>query len=351
MSTNKTRSPARLRTRTLGDLLDAPIPVREYLLEPLIREGESMMLWAAPGVGKTMVALSIALAVAGGGRFLAWAAPKPCKVLYVDGEMHLADLQDRLRSLATTIPGFDVGAARGNLTVLARQDQDPEADFPDLATDEGQAFILDKARREEFSLVILDNFSVLADVDDENDAAAMSPVLAFLMRMKQANVATMLLHHSSKGGDNYRGSSKLATTFEVIAGLETAKGVESRHSSAFDMTFGKFRGKRNDTIEATTAWLQEGSDGALTWHHKMSDDAQLRRLVDAVGSCRFITQKDLATTLNVSTGKLSAMKTLAIGRGFIREDEWTRCMNAAKDAAQAESAGDDGNDNGEDTPF
>ena len=170
MSTNKTRSRTRLRTRTLGDLLDAPIPVREYLLEPLIREGESMMLWAAPGVGKTMAALSIALAVAGGGRFLAWKAPKPRNVLYVDGEMHVADLQERLRSLAATIPGLDVGAARGNLTVLARQDQAPEADFPDLATDEGQAFTLNKARREGFNLVILDNFSVLAEVDDVNDA-------------------------------------------------------------------------------------------------------------------------------------------------------------------------------------
>ena len=153
---------------------------------------------------------------------------------------------------------------------------------------------------------------------------------------------------SSKGGDNYRGSSKLATTFEVIAGLEAAKGVESRHSSAFDMTFGKFRGKRNDTIEATTAWLQEGSEGALIWCHKLSEDAQLRRMVDAVKSCRFTTQKKLADTLNVSTGKLSGMKTLAIARRFIRDDEWERCMNAARAATQG--GVDDGAD-GHDTPF
>jgi hypothetical protein len=86
------KAPPRLRSHTLGDLLDTPLPVREYLLEPLIREGESMMLWAAPGVGKTMAALSMALAVAGGGQFLAWNAPKPRRVLYLDGEMHLGDL-------------------------------------------------------------------------------------------------------------------------------------------------------------------------------------------------------------------------------------------------------------------
>ena len=69
-------------------------------------------------------------------------------------------------------------------------------------------------------LVVLDNFATLAEVADENEAAAMSPVLTFLLRLKQADVACVLVHHSGKNGGTYRGSSKLATTFEVILGLK-----------------------------------------------------------------------------------------------------------------------------------
>ena len=208
-----------LRTRTLAELLATPLPIQQPLLDGLLKDGQSLMLWAAPGVGKTMVSLSMALAVAGGGQFLAWKAPAPKKVLYVDGEMHLGDLQERLRDLMAAVQGLDEEEVKGNLVVLARQDQDPETEFPDIAGEPGQNEIYSRAVEGKFDLVILDNFSVLAQVSDENDASAMAPVLAFLMRLKQANKAAILVHHSGKGGNDYRGSSKLATTFEVIAGL------------------------------------------------------------------------------------------------------------------------------------
>ena len=289
-----------LRSWPLGDLLVADFPVREPLLNGLLREGESMMLWAATGVGKTMAALSMALAIAGGGTFLAWKASTPRRVLYVDGEMHLGDLRDRLAVLMTAVDGVDQEAASRNLVILARQAQSADADFPDLATPDGQKAVYDRVRGGRFDLVILDNFSVLASVDDENDASAMTPVLSFLLRLKQAGNAAILVHHSGKGGTDYRGSSKLATTFEVIAGLTAAKGVESRWDSSFDITFGKYRARRGETIEGTTAWLQEDNAGTLGWKFKLSEDGQLKKLVDAVRSGRFCRQKDVAEALGWS---------------------------------------------------
>jgi hypothetical protein len=118
-----------------------------------------------------------------------------------------------MNSVSPAVKGLDEEEVRDNLVVLARQDQDPETEFPDIAEDTGQDEIYSRVVDDAFDLVILDNFSVLAQVNDENDAAAMAPVLAFLMRLKQANKATILVHHSGKGGNDYRGSSKLATTF------------------------------------------------------------------------------------------------------------------------------------------
>lgn len=322
---------SRLRWLSLGELLAEDLPVRDYLLNPLIKQSESLMLWAAPGVGKTMAALSMALAVAGGGKFLDWQAPCPRPVLYVDGEMHIEDLRDRLTVLIEAVPGLDRVAALRNLRILARSFQEPEAPFPDLGTPDGQQEIYARARSMRAELVILDNFSVLASVDDENDAAAMQPVLTFLLRMKQAGIATLLVHHSNKGGGDYRGSSKIATTFEAIIGLKPAAGVASRNPTAFELDFTKYRGLRNDTITQTTVWLAPDSNGVLRWQWKESEDATLSRLVTLVRSCEYATQKDLATAMAVSTGKLSGLKSVAIARGLISEREWQQCIEAARD--------------------
>jgi len=329
---------ARLRSLSLGELLDKQLPAREYLLEPLIRQSESMMLWAATGVGKTMAALSIAVAIAGGGKFLGWQAPRPRRVFYVDGEMHIEDLQSRLRVLLDAVEGIDHQAVRKNLRLLARSYQDPEVEFPDLGTEDGQDEIYGRARNYASDLVILDNFSVLASVDDENDAASMQPVLRFLLRMKQADIATLLVHHSNKGGNDYRGSSKIATTFEVMIGLKPCQGIASRHPTAFELEFSKYRGLRNDTIKRTTVWLEETSQGSMRWRYKESEDETLSRLVQLVRSCDYGKQEDLAKEMGVSTGLLSKLKQKAIATGKITAAEWKASLSAGgaiSDDAQA----------------
>src|SRR5262249_13492230 len=83
----------KLRVLNFQELLEEKIPPREYILEPIIRTASTTMIYAERGVGKSYVSLSIGSAVASGKDFLKWKAPKPRKVLYVDAEMSLADIQ------------------------------------------------------------------------------------------------------------------------------------------------------------------------------------------------------------------------------------------------------------------
>ena len=76
------------------------IPHREMLLHPILPEKGLSMLYAPRGIGKTLLALSIGLAVASGSNLLRWSSPRARRVLYVDGEMTMADLQERLRQIA-----------------------------------------------------------------------------------------------------------------------------------------------------------------------------------------------------------------------------------------------------------
>src|SRR5271169_4528628 len=94
-------SPPRPEIQTLGidDLIAMDVPVREMLLDPILPAKGLMMIHARRGGSKTFLALAMGLAVASGTSLLRWSAPKARRVLYVDGEMALIDLQKRVAAL------------------------------------------------------------------------------------------------------------------------------------------------------------------------------------------------------------------------------------------------------------
>ncbi|SDB15198.1 AAA domain-containing protein [Belnapia rosea] len=295
-----------------------------------------MMLWAPPGVGKTMLLLSAALAIAGGGELLGWKAARPWRVLAVDGEMAVEDLQDRLRLLAPTVAGMDAEAAAENLCVLARSDQQPGAKFPDIASDEGQETVLRLAQEHRADLVLLDNFATLAEVADENEAGAMNPVLAFLLRLKQARIACILVHHSGKTGESYRGSSKLATTFEVILGLKPPTASGAAQSAAFTTVWSKFRGAPHPTIAPRDVMLTTSEAGTMRWDVQAAADDDARKYTEAVLSGAFGTQAEVAKALGWDTSKASRTKAKAIGRKLLTERQQEEVFKAAREVCRAE---------------
>ena len=66
------------------------------------------------------------------------------QVLYVDGEMHIADIQERARQLRGGMPKLDKGVVDKNLSFLARQHQDAGVLFPSITEVAGQRFVLDQ---------------------------------------------------------------------------------------------------------------------------------------------------------------------------------------------------------------
>jgi KaiC/GvpD/RAD55 family RecA-like ATPase len=320
------RRPKRLEMVSLGKLRKMKFAPREYVIGPWLREGESAMLWAPAGLGKSMLALTIALAVSGGGKVCGWTFDKPRPVLVLDGEMNIQDLQERLEMLSGTIDGLDLEAADRNLQVLCRQHQHPDVRFPDLATPEGHNDVVTRALGMRAALVICDNFSTLADVADENEAAAMQPVLQFLLRMKQAGIATILVHHSDKGENNYRGSSKLATTFEAIVGLWRIDGRSALEGTGFELRFGKFRGRPTAATMDAEMTLMEVPDGGIKWHIAPATSSEIQMLIGAARTGEFQSQAELARHFGWEEYKVTRIKKRAISRGVITEAQWKGCF-------------------------
>jgi putative DNA primase/helicase len=72
------------------------IKPREMMMDPILPVQGLAMIHAKRGVGKTHIALGIGVAVASGKDFLRWKAPKPRKVLFVDGELPASVLKSEI---------------------------------------------------------------------------------------------------------------------------------------------------------------------------------------------------------------------------------------------------------------
>jgi len=318
-----------LTTVTFGELLALNLPPKGDLLTPWMRERESALLYAPTGVGKSMLALTVALAVAGGGEFLGWKAPKPRRVLFVDGEMAMEDIRDRAQHLVQTVEGLDTPQTCKNLSILARQYQGHDAVFPDLAHEEGRNEILRMIRAMRVELVILDNLSTLATIADENAASEFNDVTKFLLSLKQSGVACLLVHHSGKSGTTYRGSSKLATTFEVIAGLRKLEGSQATHGTAFELVWDKFRGKAEESVRGRLVSL-ETDDQGIRWNAKESERDQIWKILNAVRSGLYKTQREISKAIGIEESAISTLKGVAISQGLISREEWKEQLAGAR---------------------
>ena len=175
-----------------NDFLSLDIPAREMLLNPILPERSLAMLYAPRGVGKTLLSLSIGLAVASGVPLLRWSAPRQRRVLYVDGEMPLVSLQERLRAISM---GFSDGIPNDGFRILAADQIESEIN---LGSDEGQRSL--EPLLHDVDLLILDNLSTLCTTGSEIASDAWVPMQNWLLQLRRQGVAVLLIHHAGTNG-------------------------------------------------------------------------------------------------------------------------------------------------------
>jgi putative DNA primase/helicase len=166
-----------LRSIGFNDFLVLDVPPREMLLDPILPERSLAMLYAPRGVGKTLLSLSIGLAVAGGCPLLRWSAPRQRRVLYVDGEMLLVSLQERLRAIST---GLGAVIPNDAFRVLAA---DNTENGLSIGSEEGQR-ALDPLLNG-VDLVIFDNLSTLCTTGSESASDAWVPMQNWLIGLRR----------------------------------------------------------------------------------------------------------------------------------------------------------------------
>ena len=251
----------------LKNFMQLDLPNPEMLLDPIIQTKSLTMLHAYRGVGKSFFAISMAYAIATGSKFLRWQAPKPAKVLYIDGEMQANLLQERFSKI---IKNFNIKSdLLKNLYILSADLQGA------LSLNIGYSLIQDSIEdiinKENIKFVIFDNLSSLTTVD-ELDANEWITIQEWLLYLRRQGVAVLLVHHSGKNGGQ-RGISKREDILDTVIKLEVPSKKNKEKEVEENELFGgrcrlKFEKNRNLSSKDISNFnidLVDTPDGGIAW--------------------------------------------------------------------------------------
>jgi putative DNA primase/helicase len=274
-----------------GQLATLALPARQCHV-PWLPEGGNIMVYGPRGVGKTFFQLGLAASLVTGASFLKWAIRDPVGVLYIDGEMPLDELRQRQTALLGQPPIRPLHFLSSEMVyhklhqdlVLTRESvRDDILGMLDFHPD--------------IRVVMLDNISCLfagIDVDKKRD---WEPIAAWLIRLRHRGLATILVHHAGKGGQQ-RGTSGREDALDTVIHLDRPATHEAKDSCHFEVTFTKCRSVRGEAVGPLDVTLG-GPPGQLIWTYKDLErlkEEQVRLLLDE-GMTRL---PDIAETLGIT---------------------------------------------------
>jgi AAA domain len=291
------RSAKRLDVLTADELLAMSFPAREMILAPWLQQKGLAMIYGPRGIGKTHLTLGCAYAIASGGTFLRWRAPRPRRVLVIDGEMPAVTLQSRLASIFKM-----ANETPPEPTYLRFLAMDLQTGRFDLENDADQRAI--ESDLADVDMIFVDNISTLARLGRENEADAWLPVQEWALEQRRAGRGVVFLHHSGKSGGQ-RGTSRREDVLDAVIKLQHPQNYRADEGARFEVVFEKNRGFFGDDAQSFEATL--GADG---WTLRDAgntdpDAARMVRIMEMAG--RGMSQRETATALNIPKAKVQRL--------------------------------------------
>jgi len=238
------------------DFTALDLPPKNTFLNPWLTEQSITLISGWRGTGKTWLALSILDAVNKGQSFGPWDSGKSTPVLFCDGEMPTQDVIERIKELG--IEGIYIYSdAYANSFGLPRANLLSETWRTTM-----KRFLLTHG----IKLWVVDNLASLAPGIDENVKREWDPVNTWLLELRFADIATMLLHHTNKEGGQ-RGTSAREDNIDNSIILKRPFDYTPDEGCKFIAHFTKARVRTKDLnlIADTEFQLREDEKGQLIW--------------------------------------------------------------------------------------
>lgn len=249
----------------VDEWLTRPLPPPDFLLGELLSTTGRVGLAADTGLGKSMLGMGLAFAMAKAAPFLGWTPPRPSRWLVLDGEMPADLLQDRIRTAAGWF-GHQPGQARPS--ILSHEDV---AEMPPLDTEDGFRWLMELIdRRGPFDGLIFDNIMSLAS-GDLREETTWRDLLPVAMELSRRKMAQFWLHHVGADKSRPYGGRFFWWRFDVLL---MGEKVESAGADvSMRLRFEKARRRSPANREDFTDRIVELRDGQ--WSHHPDDGTEL----------------------------------------------------------------------------
>jgi hypothetical protein len=298
---------------TLDEWLARELAEPDPLLGSWLTTTSRVLLNAPTGIGKTMFAIAMAIAIAGALGFLHWRGVRPARVLFIDGEMSRRLLRQRLTDEVSRI-----GIRPPGMHILSHEDVDR---FAPLNSKEGQGLI-ERVIKDigGVDLIIFDNImSLLAgNMKETEQWAATLPWVRSLTRRK---IGQFWMHHTNEENKSYGDKTREWQMDTVILGEEVKRADTD---VSFQLTFRKAR-ERTPTTRANFAdtrialvndqWI---SDAAIT-STKQKVSPLGKKFFDALVNATI--DSDAKKMFNLPTATLEEWRAECIKIGVLDKDK------------------------------
>ena len=296
---------------TIKDFLSINLPPQKHYINPWLKENSITLISGWRGVGKTWLAISLLDAVVKGKPFGPWQCESPVPCLFLDGEMSANDLQERGRNLHfsdSKAPLYIYSSAWSNELGLAR---------PHLTNRQWRQAIKNILINRKVRLVVFDNLASLASGIDENSKRDWDPINQFLLDLRFNGIASVLLHHTNKSGDQ-RGTSGREDNIDVSITLKKPQNYVAEDGARFIVHFNKSRSvsvKDLPLIQDMEFKLTTDDSGHATWitrNVKAETRREVLKMID-----EGVDNKTICETLDITKGRISQIRKKALEDGHL----------------------------------
>ena len=176
-----------------ADIIENPPPLKEELIEGILRRGHKMIISGASKSGKSFTLIDLMTSVAEGKEWLNFKCKKG-RVLYINFEIDAASFWDRIRKVYDA-KGWEPTPENIEVWNLRGYSMEAQKLIPK---------IIKRAYSKDFSLIVLDPIYKI-QTGDENSAGDISKFTNEIDKLvTQLNCSVVYCHHHSKGSQGFK---------------------------------------------------------------------------------------------------------------------------------------------------
>lgn len=226
---------------TIEEWLARDLPEPDFIMGNWLSTTTRALLVGPTGLGKTNLGLALALHMAAGKIFLHWRGRRPCKVLYVDGEMARRLFRQRIEDAVNRL-----GERPEGFHALSHEDVEK---FAPLNTAAGQAYIERLIAEIKPDFIVFNSIMCLL-AGEMKEGQSWAAIMPWVRSLTRRRIGQLWLHHT--GHDESRSYGDKTKEWQ----LDTVMHMEPIDREDADVSFALEFRKARERTPATRADFQ-----------------------------------------------------------------------------------------------